>query len=153
MWKTTFQGLCQIPRTQRKGLVLSRSLLREPVIGGCLWLLSRAALPVLNKNFVLSGWWAQRSTPEHSHARAPYAHRPHSAKTSYSRDLTLLHSLPIFFHCDLCAVTRQVSPPPPAFLLSFLHVLHLLLLLHLPSHTLLQVSAVHRSPSPSLRPP
>lgn len=41
------------------------------VIGGRLRLLSRAALPVLNKNFVLSGWCAQRSAPvcTHEHAR------------------------------------------------------------------------------------
>lgn len=40
------------------------------VIGGRLWLLSRAALPVLNKNFVLSGWWAQRSAPVYTHEHA-----------------------------------------------------------------------------------
>lgn len=38
-----------------KGIILSQSLLSAPVIGGRLWLLSRAALPVLNKNFMLCG--------------------------------------------------------------------------------------------------
>lgn len=137
--KQHFKDSVRLHALREKGLVLSRSLLGAPVIGGCLWLLSRAALPVLNKNFVLSGWWAQRSAPEHARARAA-VRTPQTTQCTdllQYRDLTLLHSLPILFHCDLRAVTRQLSPPPPppaVFLLSFLHVL-LLLLLHLPSHT------------------
>lgn len=92
----------------QKGLILSLSRLCRLVIGGRLWLLSRAALPVLNKNFMLSGWWAQRSEPEHTHTQT-YTQASQCKDLLQFRDLTLLHTLPILSHCDPCAVTPQLS--------------------------------------------
>ena len=106
-----FEAPVRLHALSEKDSFLSWSLLRTLVIGGRLWLLSRAALPVLNKNFVLSGWWAQRSTRQNTHAHRQtltrmYAQTSQCKDLLQYRDLTLLHSLPILFHSDLHAVTR-----------------------------------------------